>query len=155
MSTKKTKDYLFVGLQLLLFLAYLLLPAYRLEFIPAPVQYLGFIVLVLGGTIMIRGLWQLGPSLTVFPSPKKDGALRTSGLYSRMRHPIYTGVILGALGGAILLLDMTKLFISLALWCLFYYKSRYEEKRLRRHYGEDYRLYQRRVGRFFPKGKLK
>lgn len=152
MSTKKTKDYLFVGLQIIFFMGYLFLPAYPADFIPEPFRYVGFALFVLGAAIVVLALWQLGSSLTIFPSPKKEGILKTSGLYSRVRHPIYTGVILGAIGGAILLLDMTKLLVGLALWCLFYFKSRYEEERLLRHYGQDYRTYQQKVGRFFPKG---
>lgn len=153
MSTKKNEDYLYVGLQLLLFVAYVWLPDYPLGFIPAPVRYFGFVFLVLGIAIIVLSLPRLGNSLTIFPSPKRDGTLQTSGLYSRVRHPIYTGVILSALGGAILLLDGTKLLVGVALWTLFYYKSRYEEARLRRHYGQEYATYQQRTGRFFPKRK--
>lgn len=153
MSTKKSEDYLYVGLQLLLFAAYVWLPVYPLDFIPAPFRYFGFVFLVLGVAIIVLALIRLGNSLTIFPSPKKEGALQTSGLYSRIRHPIYTGVILSALGGAILLLDGTKLVVGITLWILFYYKSRYEEVRLRRHYGQEYTAYQQKAGRFFPKRK--
>lgn len=155
MSTIKNKDYLYVGLQLLLFVAYVLLPPYGMDFIPAPFRYIGFTLLVLGVAVMVLVFLRLGKSLTIFPSPKKDATLQTSGLYSRIRHPIYTGVILSALGGAILLLDGSKLLVGIALWVLFYYKSRYEEVRLRRHYGQEYVAYQQKAGRFFPKGKQK
>jgi protein-S-isoprenylcysteine O-methyltransferase Ste14 len=126
-----------------------------MDFIPAPFRYIGFTLLVLGVAVMVLAFLRLGKSLTIFPSPKKDATLQTSGLYSRIRHPIYTGVILSALGGAILLLDGSKLLVGIALWVLFYYKSRYEEVRLRRHYGQEYVAYQQKAGRFFPKGKQK
>ena len=151
MSGKTSKDYVYVGVQLLLFIAYLLLPAHRLAFLPGLLRYPALVILALGLWIVGLALWQLGRSLTIYPSPKEDANLKTGGLYAWMRHPIYTGVILSAVGWALFGQSGSQVLVALALWGLFYFKSRYEEERLLRQYGEAYAQYQHKVGRLFPK----
>lgn len=89
-----------------------------------------------------------GPS--ALPTPDKNADLITSGLYKRIRHPIYTGVLLVAFGITIWHVHVVTMTATIFLVGLLTYKSLYEEEMLMEQYP-DYGKYRQRTGRFFPK----
>lgn len=89
-----------------------------------------------------------GPN--VVPTPNQNADLITSGLYKRIRHPIYTGVLLVAFGITIWHGHVITMVATIFLVGLLTYKSLYEEEMLMEQYP-DYGQYRRRTGRFFPK----
>lgn len=88
-------------------------------------------------------------SLTVVPIPKESGELSTSGLYRYVRHPMYSSVLLFAMGIALHSGSAIKYLLALSLYVLFYLKSVYEEKYLKLKYPE-YAQYSARIPRFMP-----
>ncbi len=84
------------------------------------------------------------------PDPARGGQLITQGVYSRMRHPIYGGVLLTAFGIALMHGHIFVWALVAALYIFFYSKSRYEEAMLLHVYPE-YATYLRRTGRFLPR----
>ena len=52
-----------------------------------------------GCVLVVSGMVGLGRSLTPFPKPSDRSTLRVDGIYRLVRHPIYGGLILVALGG--------------------------------------------------------
>lgn len=74
------------------------------------------------------------------------------GLYSRIRHPQYLGLILTGLGLSIL----WPRFLVAALWAvmvaLYYLLARDEERRMLGQFEGEYREYMNRSGMFLPKG---
>ncbi|MEM9848527.1 MAG: isoprenylcysteine carboxylmethyltransferase family protein [Bacteroidota bacterium] len=148
---KTKKDYFFVALQLLLFLCFVFASdLYQFPF-PKILQILGLIFSVLGLLIILLAIFQLSDALTPFPSPKSGASLKTNGLYQFVRHPIYTGILIFCFAWTYHTGALSQLLVSVSLYVLFLYKSRYEEERLVQVYGEAYVIYQKRVGRFFPK----
>jgi len=89
-----------------------------------------------------------GPS--ALPTPNQQAELITSGLYQRIRHPIYTGVLLVAFGITIWHGHVLTMLATVFLVGLLTYKSLYEEELLMQQYSE-YGQYRQRTGRFFPK----
>ncbi len=71
------------------------------------------------------------------------------GAYRWVRHPIYSGLILGALGLALLRGGILSLLYALILFIFFDIKSRKEESWLREKYV-DYADYQQRVRKLIP-----
>lgn len=146
MLTKSRWDYFFVGLQLVLFVIYLLpLPQLGYGF---PLR-VGMILTVIGSIVVVLAFAKLNHRLSPFPTPVRDGDLVQTGVYGFARHPIYSGLLLAALGYALLLGSGTKLLVTALLALLFYYKSSYEEKLLERRFPA-YEAYRKRVGRFGP-----
>lgn len=88
-------------------------------------------------------------SLTVVPIPKEEGQLSTTGLYRYVRHPMYSSVLLVALGISLNSGSVVKYLLTICLYVLFYLKSVYEEKFLRLKYP-DYADYSSRIPRFIP-----
>ena len=97
---------------------------------------------------MVAGATGLGSSLTPFPAPRAGGELSTSGIYRRVRHPMYGGGILFALGWSILTGSAAGLVLSAGLVLFFECKSRREERWLLDRYA-GYADYRRRTPRRF------
>ncbi len=144
------KDIIYVGIQFLLFLAYLYDVPFLHFTLPCIVKEIFLIISLLGIVIAVLSMMQLNIHLSPFPSPKKGSRLVQNGLYKYVRHPIYSGVLIILLGYGLYTTSSYRLIISLSLLVLFYYKSRYEETRLQ-HTFSDYKSYQKTTGRFFPK----
>ncbi len=145
-----SKDILFVVLQLALFFLFSFdIHAWRIYF-PVFMFWIGVGSLVVGAFIVIGSVLQLNVNLSPFPSPLPKSKLIVSGIYKYIRHPIYTGILMGFIGFSIIADSGYKLLISAILLLLFYFKSIYEEKRLMLVFP-DYDLYRQKTGRFFPR----
>lgn len=141
------KDYAFVAVQVLLFIAYFL--PLRISDIQLP-EWLCYSGLVLLGFSILFGaiaVLQLNTKLSPFPSPVASGKLITNGAFRISRHPIYTALIFSGFGYAIYGSSLYKISVTLSLLILFYYKSVYEEKLLSRRFPE-YQDYKKRTRRF-------
>lgn len=118
--------------------------------VPLWVQGLGVLFMVLGAVSSGLGIWQLGSNLTAFPKPRTDHhSLVTTGIYGLVRHPIYTGVAVGALGWAVFWGSLVSLILVALLFVWFDLKSRREEAWLVEKYP-DYKTYQTRVKKLIP-----
>jgi protein-S-isoprenylcysteine O-methyltransferase Ste14 len=113
----------------------------------------GAAVAVLGGLLfglgVVFALWavvRLGSSLTPFPAPRPDQGVKTAGPYALVRHPMYGGAILIALGWSLLFTTIAGLALSLILALLLDLKSRREEEWLCERL-EGYSDYRRRTPR--------
>jgi protein-S-isoprenylcysteine O-methyltransferase Ste14 len=107
----------------------------------------GVAVAALGGLTMLWAGRTLGSSLTPYPSPR--GKHLERGPYRFVRHPMYGGGVVLAVGVA-LASSPVALAPALALVPFFLFKARYEE-RLLGEFDPGYREYLIRVReRFFP-----
>lgn len=143
-------DIVFVLLQLALFIAFAYDVRAMAIYFPVYLFWFGVAILVLGALITTTGALQLNVHLSPFPSPLPGSSLIENGVYRWVRHPIYTGILMGFTGFAIIADSGYKLLITAMLLLLFYLKSKYEEKRLELNFS-DYSEYKKRTGRFFPK----
>ena len=80
-----------------------------------------------------------------------DHKLVRSGPYAYMRHPIYTGVLLGVAGTAVVLGEWRGAAAFLLLLTNYIIKARREEKILAQQFGEEFRLHQKQAGFLLPK----
>lgn len=94
----------------------------------------------------------LGKSLTAHPIPGKNAALVTGGLYKYVKHPIYSGLILVAIGLTISGGFFPHVLFLAGLVILLNYKASFEEALLAKAYA-GYEEYSRKTGRFFPRLK--
>ena len=62
------------------------------------VAFVGALALLGGLVLAAMALTGLGSALTAMPAPLQGQTLRTNGVYAVVRHPIYGGLILMALG---------------------------------------------------------
>jgi protein-S-isoprenylcysteine O-methyltransferase Ste14 len=110
---------------------------------------LGLVLLCCGGILSLRGVLDLRESLTPFPRPLPDARLVGSGAYRLARHPIYGGLILGALGWGLATASPLALIGAVVLAGFFDLKSRREEVWLAEQFGA-YDAYRSRTRRLLP-----
>lgn len=110
---------------------------------------LGGPAIIVGGLLAVRGVLDLRAALTPFPYPRAGAALVDSGAYRLVRHPIYGGLILGAVGWGLAWASPLALVLAAALFGFFSLKSRREETWLAERFPE-YEAYRRRTRRLIP-----
>jgi protein-S-isoprenylcysteine O-methyltransferase Ste14 len=109
----------------------------------------GLLIAIGGQFLFIPGLVGLGHSLTPFPRPLEHAQLQVGGAYRFVRHPIYGGLILVALGWS-LISSPLAVVVTAALVLVLEVKSRLEESMLEQRFPV-YDAYRHRVRwRFVP-----
>jgi protein-S-isoprenylcysteine O-methyltransferase Ste14 len=92
----------------------------------------------------IAGNWSSDVTL------KRDHELIVDGPYAFVRHPIYTGILLGLLGTALAVGEWRALFGVAIAAGAFWRKLTIEEAVMRRQFGEAYARYTERVPALVP-----
>lgn len=115
----------------------------------APLRWLGAALLAAAAGVLAAGSVKLGRRLTPFPRPRENASLETSGIYGVIRHPLYFGVILLALGISALKTSLWALLLSAALAVLLNAKASREEGWLSERFPE-YRSYRLRTRKLVP-----
>jgi protein-S-isoprenylcysteine O-methyltransferase Ste14 len=109
----------------------------------------GGALLVVGIALGYLGIRDLDRSLSPLPRPRDTAVLIQDGVYRRIRHPIYAGVILLAIGWGLFMASFAALALALALAVLLDLKARREEVWLRDRYP-GYAAYAEHTTRFVP-----
>ena len=87
----------------------------------------------------------------VFKEERKELMVINTGIYARIRHPMYFGSILIYLSFVVLSLSVIALVIFIFVVFFHYYLCRYEEKILIEKLGNEYKSYMKNVPMLFPK----
>jgi len=133
---------------------YLHVPPLQLAFpFDSYVQVAGAAVLGAGWfiflwSVIVRGRYSVAWEMV------EDHRLVTWGPYRYVRHPSYLGYFLMFCGFFLLWLNLIALLPLIAIPGYVKAATREEELLIRR-FGEDYRRYQERTGRFFPRRRRK
>jgi protein-S-isoprenylcysteine O-methyltransferase Ste14 len=118
---------------------------------PVAVGVAGVAGSVISVVLALAGQHQMGRSWRTSIAPAHLAPLITAGPFRVVRNPTYTSLLANSL--ALGLLVPTPAALAAILVCLsaLQLQTRWvEEPHLRRVYGEPYRRYARRVGRFLP-----
>ena len=102
-----------------------------------------------GAVVGLAGAVTLGANLTPFPRPLERGEFVRSGVYARIRHPLYTSVMLASFGWALFWGSWPSLAAACSMIPFFALKARREERWLRKKFPA-YEDYGRQVPRFLP-----
>ena len=101
----------------------------------------GILLFVSGWIIIIFAFLKIG----VIPAVRKKSDLLTSGIYSVIRHPIYSGTLIAVLGWSILFKSII-LIVYFPILCLLYLVGTvFEERSLIEEYGDEYINYKKIV----------
>ena len=110
---------------------------------------LSAVLLGAGGLLALRGLVDLRENLTPFPRPLPGARLVDTGAYRLARHPIYGGLIVGALGWGLMTASPAAIVGAGVLAVFFDLKSRREEIWLADQFA-GYPAYRSRTRRLIP-----
>lgn len=118
---------------------------------------LGVVLALVGFGLTLRAQGQMGASWRVGVDPEEATELVAHGLFARVRNPIFTALLVGALG----IVCLAPNAVSVAAWLALLVATELqvrcvEEPHLLKTHGEAYRAYARRTGRFVPSlGRLR
>ena len=115
------------------------------------VGWLGLALVAAGFVVSCAAIVGMRSSWRVGIDAEHPGALVTRGLFRFIRHPIYAGMLLVALGVAAALADVVAIALATAAFVGVPLQARIEEAFLASQYGDEYREYLVKTGRFLPK----
>jgi len=106
---------------------------------------LGYALLFIGVGLFMQGWRELYQA-------RKQNRLVTDGLYAYVRHPQYTGLLLGLFGeGVIHWPTVFSVTVYPVIVIAYVMLALREEKKVLAEFGQEYRDYAARVPRFFPR----
>lgn len=136
-----------VAIQGVLFVAIAVVPSSWGPSVPT-LRLLGGVLFAVGGAGSIAAAWYLGRALTPVPEPNGEG-MSARGIYAWVRHPMYTSVVMAALGVAFARGAGAAWVLAVVLGLFFELKTRREERFLMIAYS-GYGAYASRTGKFIP-----
>lgn len=116
---------------------------------PAAAIAVGVVVAAAGVAIAAIASVTLGRSLSPFPKPKAGSQLVEHGVFSVVRHPIYTGLTLFVIGWGLAWSSLAGIGGGVVLLAFFDIKARREERWLDATFA-GYSEYKQRVKKLIP-----
>jgi protein-S-isoprenylcysteine O-methyltransferase Ste14 len=111
----------------------------------------GSLLSMSGAALVLRSRAVLGPAWSLVPKADRDAGLVTTGPYRLVRHPIYLGLAMVAMGAALAFGSWPALMIVLfGIVPTFAWRAYAEEKLLSRIFGARYDLYRQRTRMIVP-----
>ena len=110
----------------------------------------GLILPMCGLGFSVWGRRRLGRNWSQEVTIKDDHLLITEGPFALVRHPIYTGLILGFAGTSVALGEIRGLIADALVFGVLLIKLRLEERWLLEQFGEPYRRYCEKVSALIP-----
>lgn len=111
----------------------------------------GLVLLTLGLVQAAVAIQQMGNAWRVGIDYESPGPLVSRGLFARVRHPIYGGMLLATAGLAAVTADLISIVVAATTWVSLPVQARLEEAFLLARYPEEYPTYTGTTGRFWPK----
>ncbi len=119
--------------------------------VAAGLRWSGAPLAAVGIALALWALRELGLNVTPTAAPRSDATLVTSGPYRRVRHPLYSSMLLTIPGFALLARNALVLAGGVAVLLVLLLRVRREEKELLSRFGEKYRAYRDRTGALVPR----
>jgi protein-S-isoprenylcysteine O-methyltransferase Ste14 len=128
----------------------------ELRFIPHNIllEILAVTLTAVGIAFAIWARFYIGQNWSSAVTIKVGHQLIRTGPYAWVRHPIYSGLLLAAIGTALARREVRGLLAFVLLWLGFWIKSRMEEGFMRKTFGPEYDEYSRSTWALIPRLRL-
>jgi protein-S-isoprenylcysteine O-methyltransferase Ste14 len=114
-------------------------------------RWSGLVLLAAGAMLRLLSMATLKSRFSAAVAVQEGHSLQTTGLYARIRHPSYLGILLMDLGFAGVFRSALGLaLMPLAIW-MFVKRMDVEERFMIDQFGDQYRNYMRRTSRLLPR----
>lgn len=121
-------------------------------FLPTPLAVFGVAISLLGVWFFYRSHAELGKQWSATLQIGDDHKLVTTGIYAKIRHPMYTALWLIALGQPLLFQNWVAGPPIVLFWAMLYWtRLPKEEAMMVETFGADYQEYRKRVGALWPR----
>jgi protein-S-isoprenylcysteine O-methyltransferase Ste14 len=120
-------------------------------YLPTWLRWLGFAIGVASIALLIWAQIELGRQFSPQLQLRQEHQLIITGPYSRVRHPLYTALF--GFGLSLAMVSANWFFVAFFVLSLFGLVIRIpkEEQMMLDQFGDEYRQYMQRTGRFIPK----
>jgi protein-S-isoprenylcysteine O-methyltransferase Ste14 len=115
------------------------------RYAPLPFRLALLALALFGAVSLVRSAGEV-----VHHGQRPDHVL-TGGAFRFVRHPLYLGVLLFYLGLTLATASLLSLVVFAAIFIFYNYIAGYEEKLLEARYGEAYKEYKARTGKWVPR----
>ena len=121
--------------------------------VPAPLwlRWAGVPILLAGAALLVWTFRSLGKHLTDTVVTRKQHTLVSHGPYRWIRHPLYSSAALLVIALSLTAANWFFVVTGVALLCVLVARTRTEEANLIARFGDSYRQYMDRTGRFVPR----
>lgn len=114
------------------------------------IEMLGAVLTVAGVAFAIWARRHIGRNWSAQVTIRKEHDLIRTGPYARIRHPIYTGLLLAVVGTAIVIGEYRALLALALIFIGFTFKAKREELLLTKEFGPAFDEHRRKTGFFLP-----
>ncbi len=119
--------------------------------LPAWLRWTGVVVCAAAGGLLLWTFRRLGKNLTDTVVTRREHTLVTSGPYRFVRHPFYDSAASFVLGTSLVAANWFLLVTGALFVGVLITRTRIEEEKLLARFGDGYRAYMERTGRFVPR----
>jgi protein-S-isoprenylcysteine O-methyltransferase Ste14 len=105
-------------------------------------------LLILAVFMAVLLLWS---GRVVISGEERPNYVICTGPFRFVRHPLYLAALLAYIGMAISSLSLISFALFILIFIFYNYIASYEEKLLEARFGDDYREYERKTGKWLPR----
>ena len=121
--------------------------------LPDWLRWAGLGLVFLWGVLLVWTFHHLGKNLTDTVVTRKEHTLVTAGPYRFIRHPFYTAFAIALVGGSLVTANWFIFLSGSVPLAFLVVRTRIEEEKLVERFGDAYKDYMGRTGRFLPRLK--
>jgi len=109
-----------------------------------------YIRLVILGLALISAAYLFMSGHVVVSHEQRPTGVVSTGAFGYVRHPLYLGGILFYIGLSVSTASLFSLSLVVVIFVFYNYIAGYEEKLLERRFGEPYKVYKKKTGKWVP-----
>ena len=110
-----------------------------------------YIRIVILSLTLIAAMYLFRSGHVVVSHEQRPNSVVASGAFRYVRHPLYLASILTYLGLTVSTVSLFSLVLFVGIFVFHNYIASYEEKLLDARFGEEYRKYKKRTGKWVPR----
>ncbi|TGL64611.1 protein-S-isoprenylcysteine O-methyltransferase [Leptospira sarikeiensis] len=120
--------------------------------LPEWATYLGIVLQILYLYLFWRSHYDLGKNWSPGLEIRNGHTLVTNGIYSKIRHPMYSSIWLGVISQSLLIQNwIGGVSVILAFAFMYFLRVPKEEEMMKTEFGSEYEEYRNRTGKIWPK----
>ena len=109
----------------------------------------GLLLLIVSTILFLKSKRDLAQAFYPYPEPKTGAPFITSGIYARVRHPMYLAFLVGSLGLTLIKQNLLLIVSTILLTLVLNIKYRFEDRLLSARWDEA-KEYQKKVPALIP-----
>ena len=110
-----------------------------------------YIRLSILGLTLLTAMYLFRSGHVVVSHEQRPNSVMVTGAFQYVRHPLYLASILTYLGLTVSTLSLCSLALFVGIFVFHNFIANYEEKLLEASFGEEYRKYKKRTGKWVPR----